>query len=128
MPAVPNWKGYGELVESPDVFTGGNEAHTILITPESPIKGQSVILVPGMGINIHTVNTSFTETGNVIASTLKLRTAICVEGAWDDTKLAGFPESGIAWALRHTIKELPADDKLHLIVCSHNATNVLTVA
>lgn len=129
MQALPEWGGYGmNLAESPDVFTGGNEAHTILVKPESPIKGQSVILIPGIGVNIDTVKGSFTETGNKIATTLKTLTAICVEGKWDNKKLSGFPESGIAWALRRTINELPPGDKLHLIACSHNATNVLTVA
>lgn len=116
-----------DLAEDPDVSRIGYETSTLVFRPEKVVKEDCIILVPGIGINKKTVQGSFTNIAEKIAECLGATTAVTLEGPWDGVALAGFPETGIAVALRSTLKEL-GPKKVHLVGFSHNSTNLLTVS
>lgn len=121
------FNGGFDLVEDPDVSRIGFETSTLIFSPNEITKNNVVVLVPGIGINKNTVQGSFTKIAEKISVDLGATTAISVEGEWDNKSTAGFPETGIAVALRNTLSNF--DGKMvHLVGFSHNSTNLLTVA
>lgn len=115
------------LAETPIIDHGihGGESDTVLFKPEKVVTSESVILVPGIGINTNTVEGNFTMIAQEISQKLMMRVAIALEGKWNNKTTSGFPETGITFAIRNTISDIGSTNGIHIIAFSHNSTNTL---